>query len=296
MIETSRIKVLLSTYNGARFLRQQMDSIISQEKVELEILIWDDGSSDETLDIIEDFMKIHKNIFLLQSSRVGLPFSYLEILKRIEPDSLLAFSDQDDIWQPRHLKMLSDNLKKEFPHVIFSNRIYADEKLNVIGKSPIPTKALLWKNALVENVVFGNTMMINAEMHKLLLQYEILHPYMHDSYAYLIGSIFGKVQFLENSTVKYRIHGDNALGIKNRNFSTILDSMRKFIQQDREFFEKAKTDLDPDIKFQIENFLKFLKMPRIRRIVNYRYIQHIYRMNALHNFLLHAILLLCDLN
>ena len=97
--ETPSVCVMMSTYNGQRFLREQIDSILNQKDVQVFLWIRDDGSTDDTVEIVEDYMNRANNIFLIKGRNIGLGCSFMELIYQT-PDTYTyyAFSDQDDIW------------------------------------------------------------------------------------------------------------------------------------------------------------------------------------------------------
>ncbi len=95
--ENSRVQVLMSTYNGERFLEEQIESLLSQSWKNLEILIRDDGSTDGTMEILERYCMRYSNIQVFAGENVGVAKSFFELLEESDGD-FVAFCDQDDVW------------------------------------------------------------------------------------------------------------------------------------------------------------------------------------------------------
>ena len=135
-----KVLVLMSTYNGERYLIEQIDSILAQERVDVHLLVRDDGSKDRTCEILDKYVLSHPNIEVVKAENVGFIKSFSKLIEmaqntRIQAD-YFAFSDQDDVWMPHKLKMASDSLShmdQEKPLLFSSNSMYVDETLNPIG-------------------------------------------------------------------------------------------------------------------------------------------------------------------
>lgn len=92
------VSVLMSTYNGAKYIREQIDSILNQKDVNVELLIRDDGSSDNTAEICKEYQKKNTNIRFYQGENIGVGKSFMELLKKAPEADYYSFSDQDDVW------------------------------------------------------------------------------------------------------------------------------------------------------------------------------------------------------
>jgi len=219
MIE-KRVQVLLSTYNGERYLRPLLESLLSQEYRNIEILIRDDGSSDGTVRLLEEYALRCKKVKLIKGENLGVIRSFFELLRLSSPDvDYLAFCDQDDVWEKDKINRAVDflNLLPEELPLMYCSRVFiTDEQLNVAGISRIPRRGPSFGNALVENIAPGCTMVINKVARDLILletpNFENIR--MHDWWIYLVISAFGKVFYDEKPTVLYRQHAANVVGIK----------------------------------------------------------------------------------
>ena len=128
-MEKAKVQVLMSTYNGERFLREQMESLLQQTYENLEILIRDDGSKDGTCEILKEYGERYSNIKVYYESNVGVIKSFFELLKKSEA-AYIAFCDQDDVWLAEKIERAVEILKnQQAPALYCSNKILTDESL-----------------------------------------------------------------------------------------------------------------------------------------------------------------------
>ena len=157
-----KVAVLISTYNGEKYLKEQLDSILNQTYQNIEIVIRDDGSNDSTRDIIREYQQKYANIELKEGTNIGFIKSFFKLLELANAD-YYAYCDQDDIWLENKIELAvnalnqADNTK---PNMVFGNSDYYDENMNFIGKGE-EHKTFSFKNSLYECVAQGMTMTIN---------------------------------------------------------------------------------------------------------------------------------------
>ncbi len=229
-IPNPSVTILLSTYNGAPYLKQQLDSIVQQEAVNIEMTASDDGSTDDTLKILETY-----NIRALRGPQKGFAANFLSLLKRIEQKSeYYAFSDQDDVWETHKLKRAIKRLQSidaKTPALYCARTALVDEALNPIGQSPHFKKPPSFLNALVQNIGGGNTMVFNQAACALLAQTPDDHTlFAHDWWAYLlITGAGGIVIYDEVPSMYYRQHQKNLLG-NNMSFKARLKRVRMLFE------------------------------------------------------------------
>ena len=229
-----KVQVLLSSYNGERYIREQIDSILGQKNVIVELLVRDDGSSDGTRAILAEYQKNYENIHIVYAENVGVIKSFFLLINQVKEAKYIAFADQDDVWLPDKLIRAVTLLEKEeknIPLVYCSAKQLVDENLNSIPAA-ITYKNVKTEfgNALVENMCTGCTCVINHELLELI-QGRIPHfTVMHDFWIYLVGTCFGKVIYDEQSYILYRQHGGNELGVASsirENYTRRVKNFRK---------------------------------------------------------------------
>lgn len=224
ILEDHTILVLMSTYNGEQYIAEQLDSLIAQEGVNLSVYIRDDGSTDATHQVLQDYAERYPQLFNIKlSSNIGAKLSFFELIfqsnELIESIDFIAFCDQDDVWDKHKLYRAITMLGKENPSVPLmycSSTQMVDVALSPLDVWPLPpTRPLAMNNALVENIAVGCTTVLNLPAYKLINAHMPLHPeqvIMHDWWCYLCVSTFGKVIFDPTPFIKYRQHSSNVQG------------------------------------------------------------------------------------
>ena len=208
----------MSTYNGERFLEEQLDSILCQEDVNVSLLVRDDGSKDNTCQILSDYALKHQNIELKLCENVGFVKSFSELVKMavtldIDAD-YYAFADQDDIWMPQKLAMAcsvlatKDNSK---PNLFTSNSMQIDaegRELELFHKGPEPK--FRKGNVLVFGTEQGCSMVFNRKAVEIYSEHEPSLTW-HDRWLYHICYFLGSVTYDHQPLFYYRRHEKNAL-------------------------------------------------------------------------------------
>lgn len=233
----------MSTYNGEKYLREQLDSILAQTYSNIEILIRDDGSKDATLEILEEYAKKQKKITYIEGKNYGAAKSFFQLLKKVDKKAdYYAFSDQDDIWEidkiERAVKWLEklekqriiSKTEKEIPIMYCSALKVVDQQKNVLyieGKER-RTKDLSFGNALVENCCTGCTIVINQKLQRMVAEKRIPKCSMHDWWLYMIASCFGKVIYDRKPCIQYRQHGENVVGVEYSRIDKLKKKIRGF--------------------------------------------------------------------
>lgn len=270
-----RVAILMSTYNGEKYLDQQIISIINQTYENWNLYIRDDGSTDKTLDIIKRFQRKDKRIILYESnSNVGSTKSFMKLLNHTEADYYM-FSDQDDYWLENKIKwsleeMLKDN--NRYPMCIYTNYKVVDKDLNTIMNSGFDYTSSDFLDILFTNSVTGCTMMINNSL-KSLINFDTINydnVYMHDWWIALIAAKFGRLMYINKATILYRQHGNNVVGsrksssvkrIFNRifNLSYSIIELKRVINISFEFYSEYGRKLNGIDKMYLKRYGDLIK-------------------------------------
>ncbi|MEF2025305.1 glycosyltransferase family 2 protein [Streptococcus canis] len=215
------INILLSTYNGERFLAEQIQSIQKQTIKDWTLLIRDDGSTDRTPDIIREFVKQDQRIQWINENQIenlGVIKNFYTLLKYQSAD-VYFFSDQDDIWLEDKLEVtLLEAQKHDLskPLLVYTDLKVVNQQLEITHASMIKTQSAHANTTLLqeltENTVTGGTMMINQALAKEWNTCEGL--LMHDWYLALVAAARGKLVYLDIPTELYRQHDANVLGAR----------------------------------------------------------------------------------
>ena len=227
----TRVVVLMSTYQGERFVAEQLESILDQLPPEGRIQIRDDGSTDRTVTIIEALPDAR--VMVRRGVNVGFSRSFLSLIDEAPTDAdVYMLADQDDVWLPdkiarasRYLQTISGDL----PALYCSRLQLVDTGLNRIGLSPRGPRQPSFETALAENIVVGCTAAFNRAAFDRVRQFgDPALIYFHDWWLYLVTAAFGVVHFDPEPTALYRQHGGNVLGMGSgvRRYWTILRFLR----------------------------------------------------------------------
>ena len=235
----NKIDILLATYNGSQYLPEQLDSILSQSYGNINVIIRDDGSSDNTVMIIKEYEQKDNRVKLLNDSLENLGFvrNFEELMKNSTSDYIM-FSDQDDIWYNdkveisyARMKAIEESNGKSCPILVHTN--------SRIMNYETRTKALFIsdyaKNSSFENSFFnffvqGSTMLINGSLKREALPFS-KEVYLHDRYLHLIAEFIGIRSYIDVPTMDYRQHSNNEIGssvnvidkIKNKRYFNLKD-------------------------------------------------------------------------
>ena len=231
--------MLLATYNGARFLAQQLDSLLTQTHPNTTILARDDGSSDTTGQVLADYASRYPQritVFAVPSAGTGAAGNFLTLLRH-STAPYVAFADQDDVWLPdkltRQLTAL-EALHTTGPALCFTDLQIVDEDLHPLYGSfwqherHDPATARQLTRLVMQNVVAGCTALLNRPLADLAAQ---MPPdaHMHDWWTALLACAFGESTWLAEPTVLYRQHGANVFGASSGRASTGLPDRRNHL-------------------------------------------------------------------
>lgn len=229
-----RVAVLLSTYNGQKYFREQMDSLLRQVGVSVEIFVRDDGSTDDTIDILKEYSEKNSNIHLNIGKNMGVGNSFMSLVSSVPGDfDYYAFSDQDDIWLDDKLIKAVETIENiEDPVLYCSNQTLVDSKGEEIGVRFDEAPDLSSKKILVHNKAAGCTMVWNSNLQGLLSTHlpseQLLRNRIHDVWVVMVASVCGKIIYDNNSYILYRQHENNVVGAKE---STGLDVLKEKINK-----------------------------------------------------------------
>jgi rhamnosyltransferase len=211
------VTVLMSTYNGDKYLDEQIESILNQSNVNVELFIRDDGSNDRTVNILQKWSKKEEVEFYV-GENIGPKNSFIELMRKVPIKSeYYAFSDQDDVWNLQKLEKATFKMDDINGTSIFlSNYEIVDSNLKTIsverGEEHAP-KSL--EESLMFNSVLGCSMVFNKELMMLLKSNIPKSTLMHDYWVMLVVmSMNTNVLTSSESLFKYRQHSNNVIGSK----------------------------------------------------------------------------------
>lgn len=264
-----QIDILLATYNGEKYLKQQIDSILEQTYKNLRLIISDDCSTDKTRSILKQYEKKDKRIKVYyQDQNLGCTKNFEFLLKQVESE-IYMLADQDDIWSPEKVEKSYEYLQKQKADLVFGDLEVVDENLKTIEPSfnsymKLERKIKKYQNTkqlnYLYNCITGCTIMAKKKWSKKILPLPTTSKYvLHDYWIGLIISLEGKLAYMPEKYIKYRQHENNEVGtqklshkftkmeqvrkllieVKLGVFGTYVASLKKFPKELQEFNQKA---------------------------------------------------------
>ena len=242
----STIDIAMATYNGEQFISDQINSIIEQTHQDWVLYISDDGSTDQTIDIINNFASKDSRIKLINTDRQGGVIPNFNKALEYTNAEFVSLSDQDDIWPVDRLEILinevSKNNETKQPQLIFTDLTLVDEDGVVISESFYrgsginPLENLEGYNLLWKCTIYGCTTIMNRALLDITLPIP-LNAHMHDQWLSMKAYQNKGLKYLNSSSIYYRQHEDNVVGGTNRSF---LDRLLNAKRSASNLFTKAK--------------------------------------------------------
>lgn len=211
-----RVRILLATWNGAAHLDEQLDSYLTQDMPDWGLWVSDDGSTDGTRDILERFRAAHpdREIRLLPGPCRGAAANFLSLLTHPDlPPGPIALSDQDDVWMPHRLRRGLAAVKGADAALYGATTVETDPNLVRLPKQKGPLPAPSFQNALVQNIVAGNTVTMNAAALRALRAGGAPDVPYHDWWIYLrLAGVGAEITLDDQPVLYYRQHARNVIG------------------------------------------------------------------------------------
>ncbi len=262
------VQVLMSTYNGEKYLKEQIDSILSQENVEVSLLIRDDGSTDKTLSILEKIVKENTNVSYYIGKNIGAAKSFIDLVNQSKEADYYAFADQDDVWNSKKIISAIEKIENDtnIPSLYISALEVVDEELNTIEIKKVSGN-LCFEGEMVKNFATGCTMVFNKKLCNAIKTYNPSYIIMHDSWitrvCYAIG---GNVVVDENTYIKYRQHGNNVVGYKDEGFRKLKKQLKiAFIDK-----ISMRVNIAKELKSGYEELLTDNTKELVNNLINYQ--------------------------
>lgn len=270
------IAILLTTYNGGFFLREQLDSLCMQTNKNFSLYIRDDGSTDNTLEIIKEYTLKYSNIILVKDGikHRGACFGFLWLLEQIEADYYM-FCDQDDVWMPFKIQLSYEIMQAEesrfrnLPILIHTDLTITDSSLNILYPSlweyqkTIPTQ-IGRKYLCLVNYVTGCTMFINRNARELaIVNYS--SAIMHDHWLGIcVDAAHGRIVSIPTTTIYYRQHGNNTIGASKKQYK--FPKLQRYLhipdyKYDCQLFQMIKVRYNlPFYKYLLKKIIFYIKL------------------------------------
>jgi len=268
----TKIIILLSTYSGAKYLKNQIDSLLSQTYDDFRIIARDDGSGDESFSILKSYDKIE---IVESQQNLGAKGSFAELLGyavKHTDGEFFMFCDQDDVWKNDKIKKTlakmreMENEYEDIPLLVHSDVVVVNNNLEVMAGSfwkfqnIDPSRDAL-SYLLFQNTVTGCTMMINRKLANLVGKIPT-EAIMHDWWIAMVASCFGKIGWVDEPLMFYRQHSSNDTGAKRYGLGyfvkqfTQKQSFEKYMTQAKAFLESYDELLQEREKILLNGFSK----------------------------------------
>lgn len=305
-----KVNIVLSTYNGERFLAEQLKSIQKQTFMEWQLLIRDDGSTDRTPEIIKTFAANDSRIkFINEDDRQNFGvIKNFYTLVHYDTADYYFFSDQDDVWLPeKMMDMLNE--ARTYPSdkslMVYMDLSVVDEKLNTITPSMIRSQSqhanVSLCSELTENTVTGGVSMINHTLAKKWSKCDNI--IMHDWYLALLAAATGHLVYIDKPGELYRQHDANVLGARTfskrmKKWLNPLKAVNKYWElilgsQEQAAYLLNQVDLSDENRELIERYVGLLNQTMMNRIKYLK--QYKFRKNKLFHTLVFRILVVTKL-
>ena len=257
-----KVDVLMATYNGEKYIEEQIESILNQTYKNIQLIISDDCSTDRTREILKKYENNEKIKIFYQEENLGYIKNFEFLLKNVKND-LYMLSDQDDVWKSEKIEKAVEKLRTENLDLVFGDLEVVDENLNTIYKSfdkymkvdrKINKCIGNYKLQYLYNCITGCTILSKKEFLKEILPLPTDSKYMlHDYWIGLIVSLHGKIGYINETYIKYRQHGNNQVGTGKQTYKfkklnqvrdlfidVKLGIFTTYVQNENRFPEKLK--------------------------------------------------------
>ena len=211
-----KVAILMSTYNGEKYLKEQIESLQKQTFEKWELFVRDDGSTDNTVSIINKLQTKDPRIHFIDDEKVQLrPMkSFLYLLNKVSADYYF-FCDQDDYWLSEKLDLMLKMGKLDQPQLVYCGLKCVDQNLKPLKNDFENMMGTIWDySRFIGNDMPGCVMMFNSKLRDIVISstknYEGI--VMHDWWIALIAQTFGTIEFLNKKLILYRQHGNNSIG------------------------------------------------------------------------------------
>lgn len=267
-----RTSVAMCTYNGEKYIKEQLESILSQSLSIDEIIICDDGSNDKTIAIIEKVQLQYPNIIAVYKNEKNLGSTKnFEKAITICKGDYIFLSDQDDVWKENKVKkVIQYFLNNPLTEAVFSNGDLIDDKNEKIKNNTLWNSVFFMENQLKKpinlfklisskrNMVTGATLCIKKEIKELILPFPEIKKYYHDEWIAITIASRKKLDYISDELISYRIHSKQQIGGKS---NVQKDITQKHIKLSNYILGKTNPKSYQDFnllsKTYFRNYLKF---------------------------------------
>ena len=279
-----KVDILLATYNGEKYIKEQIESILNQTYKNIQIIISDDCSKDGTRQILKEYEKNDKIKVFYQEENLGYVKNFEFLLKQVE-SNLYMLSDQDDVWKKEKVEKSVEKIESEKLDLVFGDLEVVDENLNTLYKSYNRYMHLIHKIKKYQkdyrlqylyNCMTGCTIISRKNWIDKVLPFPTNSKYViHDYWIGLIIALNGKVGYLDTPYILYRQHGTNQVGTKKASKQyNELKKVRDMSIDIRigtfETYVMHEEIFDEKLRKQNKKALEYFKMLKNKKNFNFR--------------------------
>lgn len=279
-----KVDILLATYNGEKYIKEQVESILNQTYENIQIIISDDCSTDKTRQVLKEYENNEKIKIFYQEKNLGYVKNFEFLLKQVE-SNLYMLSDQDDVWKKEKVEKSVEKIESEKLDLVFGDLEVVDENLNTLYKSYNRYMHLIHKIKKYQkdyrlqylyNCMTGCTIISRKNWIDKVLPFPTNSKYMiHDYWLGLVIALNGKVGYIEEPYILYRQHGKNQVGskkasktasklekVRNISINTRIGTFETYVMHEEIFDEKLRK--------QNKKALEYFKMLKNKKNFNFR--------------------------
>jgi rhamnosyltransferase len=277
-----KVDILMASYNGEKYIKDQIESILNQTYKDFTLHISDDKSTDDTRKILKEYSKKDKRIALhLQEKNQGYLKNFEYLLTQATNDYIML-CDQDDVWLPNKVEVSVNKMIEDKLDLAICNMLVVDEELKIMNNSYFDfinlklDEKLKFKDFLFRNPAAGCAMIFSKSLLDKILPFPNLkHPYyIHDWYIYMIGQAYGKVGFVNMPVSNYRQHSSNSVGMnrKTKKDFTFFRTARSInINYRISFCTELLKKVDSKKKKEIKEFMNYLESLKKSKFINFKF-------------------------
>ena len=291
MNNNDTIDILMATYNGAKNLSRQIESILNQTHSNINLIISDDCSKDDTVEILKKYESLDDRIKVyVHNENMGSTKNFEFLLSKVT-SKYFMFSDQDDVWYEFKVKDTYECIKENDSDLVFTDLHVADEKLNIINDSFNTLKKLKYKInkysdyrlEYLYNTITGCTIMCKSDRIKDFTPFPTNKNVIHDAWMGLILSIKGKISYLDKPTLMYVQHSNNQIGAKRYTdqFENFKDVRKHFIDIKLSRFNEFKARdnvFNDELKKLNDEAIKYYNSIAEVKFINFKYIRTFHKL------------------
>lgn len=231
--------VLLSSFNGEKYIREQIESIFKQKRCTIKLIVRDDGSSDNTLSIVQSLSRCY-DIELISGHNIGYVSSFFNLISYALENGhnfdYFSLSDQDDVWDDDKLSVACDTINqeaKDIPILYGSTSRLVTEKMEFVSLSQKMVKPITFYNTIIQNFIPGHSQVMNRRLLEIVgNEIDCDKIYVHDSFITNCAVLCGKVLFDNEPHTNYRQHSFNQLGSEKGFFSWLRNRVKRLKRGD----------------------------------------------------------------